>query len=112
MLDEIEICSRKLLQRIAQISDDGHRFQKDFRQNDRGLAVPRAAVSVFAGITKVFTIEEGVAHERQVTIGTDLGDGWVEVTGVPRGAEVATSGLARLADGSPVSIRTDEKPDV
>jgi membrane fusion protein (multidrug efflux system) len=104
----------------GEVPNADHRLRPGFfgrgeiviRHDERGLAVPRAAVSVFAGITKVFTIEEGVAHERQVTVGTDLGDGWVEVTGVPRGAEVATSGLARLADGSPVSIRTDEKPDV
>lgn len=105
----------------GEVPNADHRLRPGFfgrgdiviRQNERGLAVPRAAVSVFAGVTKVFTIEQGVAHERPVTLGTDLGDGWVEVaSGVGRGAEVATSGLARLADGAPVSVRTDTKPDV
>jgi hypothetical protein len=32
------------------------------------------------GVTKVFVVEDGTARERAVTLGVDLGDGWVEVT--------------------------------
>ena len=43
-----------------------------------------------------------------MTLGVDLGDGWVEVTqGVARGMQVATSGVSRLADGTPVVVRAD-----
>lgn len=83
------------------------------RRDERGLAVPRAAVSLFAGVTKVFVVEQGVAHERPVTLGSDLGDGWVEIaSGLPRGVEVATSGLSRLSDGALVSVKSDTPPDV
>lgn len=81
------------------------------RRDERALAVPRAALSTFAGVTKLFVVEDGVAHEREVTLGVDLGDGWVEVAqGVGRGSQVATSGLSRLADGTPVAVRGDADP--
>ena len=83
------------------------------RRDERGIAVARAAVSMFAGVTKVLVIEDGVARERPVTLGSDLGDGWVEIaTGVARGADVATSGLSRLSDGAPVVVKSDAPPDV
>jgi len=83
------------------------------RHEERAVAVPRAAVTTFAGVTKVFVVEEGVARERAVTLGVDLGDGWIEVTeGVARGLQVVTSGLSRLADGTPVTVRDDVKPNV
>ena len=79
--------------------------------DERALAVPRSALSTFAGVTKLFVIEDGVARERQVVVGVDLGDGWVEVTeGVARGTQVATSGLSKLADGTPVVVRADAPP--
>jgi multidrug efflux pump subunit AcrA (membrane-fusion protein) len=81
------------------------------RRDERAVAVPRAAVTTFAGVTKVFVVEDGVAREREVALGVDLGDGWVEITqGVARGVAVVTSGLSRLADGSPVVVRDDVTP--
>jgi membrane fusion protein (multidrug efflux system) len=80
-------------------------------RNDRALAVPRSALSSFAGVSKVFVVEDGVAREREVVLGVDVGDGWVEVArGVALGAQVATSGVSRLADGTAVVIRTDVAP--
>jgi membrane fusion protein (multidrug efflux system) len=80
-------------------------------KDDRALAVPLASLTSFAGVTKVFVIENGVAHERQVVPGVDLGDGWVELAeGITQGKQVATSGLSRLAEGTPVVIRTDVAP--
>jgi multidrug efflux pump subunit AcrA (membrane-fusion protein) len=82
------------------------------KRDERGLAVPRAAVSIFAGVTKVFVVEDGVARERPVTLGSDLGDGWVEIaSGLPRGVDVATSGLSRLSDGARVSVKAGAPPD-
>ncbi len=78
---------------------------------ERALAVPRSALSTFAGVTKLFVIEDGAAHEREVALGVDLGDGWVEVVqGVTKSVPVATSGLSKLADGVPVVVRTDAPP--
>jgi multidrug efflux pump subunit AcrA (membrane-fusion protein) len=80
-------------------------------RDERALAVPRSALSSFAGVTKLFVVEDGVAREREVTLGVDLGDGWVEVSqGVTQGKQVATSGLSKLADGTAVVVRTDVPP--
>jgi membrane fusion protein (multidrug efflux system) len=80
-------------------------------RDERAVAVPRSALTMFAGVTKLFLIEDGVAHERPVVPGVDLGDGWVEITeGVSHGKQVATSGLSKLADGTAVTIRTDVPP--
>jgi membrane fusion protein (multidrug efflux system) len=80
-------------------------------RNERGLAVPLSAITTFAGVTKLFVIEEDVAREQQVALGADLGDGWVEVAeGLPPGKAVATSGLGKLADGTPVVVRTAVAP--
>jgi len=98
----------------AQVPNHDRRLRPGFfghgdvvvRRDERAVAVPRAAVTTFAGVTKVFVVEDGVAREREVALGVDLGDGWVEITqGVARGAPVVTSGLSRLADGSPVVVR-------
>lgn len=81
------------------------------RRDDHAVAVPRSALNTFAGVTKLFVIEDGVAHEHEVSLGVDLGDGWVEIAqGVSRGAQVATSGLSRLADGTQVVVRGDAPP--
>jgi len=80
-------------------------------RNERALAVPRTALSSFAGVTKLFVIEDGVAREHAVTLGVDLGDGWVEVAqGVGQGRQIATSGLSKLADGTAVVVRADVAP--
>jgi len=66
---------------------------------------------MFAGVTKLFVVEEGVAHEHEVALGVDLGDGWVEIMqGVSKGQQVATSGLSKLADGTAVQVRADAAP--
>ena len=80
-------------------------------RDERALAVPRSALTSFAGVTKLFLIEDGVARERPVTLGVDLGDGWVEsAEGISQGKQVATSGLSKLADGTQVVVRTDVPP--
>jgi membrane fusion protein (multidrug efflux system) len=80
-------------------------------REERAVAVPRSALTSFAGVTKLFQIEDGVARERPVTLGVDLGDGWVEIVqGIAQGKQVATSGLSKLADGTQVVVRTDVPP--
>jgi membrane fusion protein (multidrug efflux system) len=103
----------------AHVPNPEHRLRPGFfghgevvvAKNERAVAVPRSALSTFAGVTKLFVIEDGVAHEREVTLGVDLGDGWVELAaGVSHGKQVATSGLSKLADGTLVVVRTDLPP--
>jgi membrane fusion protein (multidrug efflux system) len=74
-------------------------------REDREVAfVPESAVAYFAGITKVFVVTAGAAHERTVGLGARK-DGFIEVTkGVQPGEQVATSGLAQLHDGAPVTV--------
>jgi RND family efflux transporter MFP subunit len=81
------------------------------RQDERALAVPRNAIITFAGVTKLFAVEDGKAREHEVTLGVDLGDGWVEVTqGVTRGLTVVTTGLSKLVEGVPVVVREPGNP--
>lgn len=72
---------------------------------DREVAfVPESAVAYFAGITKVFVVAGGAARERTVSLGARK-DGLIEVVkGVQPGERVATSGLAQLHDGAPVTV--------
>jgi membrane fusion protein (multidrug efflux system) len=103
----------------AEVPNADHRLRPGFfghgdviiEKDERALAVPRAAITMFAGVTKLFLIEDGVAREHPVVLGVDLGDGWVEVSeGVTQGKQVATSGISKLADGTAVVIRTDVPP--
>ena len=81
------------------------------RKDERAVAVPRSAITTFAGVTKLFVVEDDVAREHEVVLGVDLGDGWVEIThGVSKGMRVATSGLSKLADGTTVRVREDAPP--
>jgi len=75
------------------------------RTDDSVLSVPPEAVVSFAGTTKVFRVEGGVARAVEVEVGTREKD-WVEVRGeLQPGAKVAVSGQSQLVDGSPVRVR-------
>jgi RND family efflux transporter MFP subunit len=75
--------------------------------------VPEEAVVSFAGVTKVFVVEDGKAREVLVRPGVPLvvregkeARTWVEVEGdLQPGALVVTSGQTRLADGTAVRVR-------
>lgn len=69
------------------------------------LTVPLESVTRFAGVSKVFIIRDDMAHEVEVTIGTQ-GPGWVEALGdLHAGDAVVTSGQSRLANGTRVTVR-------
>lgn len=69
------------------------------------LAVPSTAVVSFAGVDKVFVIENDRARAVEVKVGTRDTE-WTEVAGdIPADAKVATSGFSQLVEGSPVKIR-------
>lgn len=75
---------------------------------ERGVptpTVPIDAVNTFAGVTKVFVIENGAAHTRAVELGR-IQNGLQQVlSGLKAGEVVATSGLGRLHDGAKVRFR-------
>jgi RND family efflux transporter MFP subunit len=67
---------------------------------------PAGAVVSFAGVTKLFTVEDGKAVEARVRTGVTDGE-WIEIVDGFEGAnDVVVSGAARLANGTPVELRS------
>jgi multidrug efflux pump subunit AcrA (membrane-fusion protein) len=67
--------------------------------------VPLEAIVSFAGVTKVFVVENGVARGRQVQVGR-VQNGLQEVVdGLKPGETVVTSGQSKLFDGAKVVLR-------
>jgi multidrug efflux pump subunit AcrA (membrane-fusion protein) len=83
------------------------------RKADAAMTVPEEAVVRFAGVVKVYAVENGLAKAVPVRTGEAInvpGDGrphrWVEVTGdLPTGTVVVTSGQSQLAEKTPVRVR-------
>jgi RND family efflux transporter MFP subunit len=72
--------------------------------------VPVESVVKFAGVTKVFVIEDDKAHAVNIETGLE-GQGWVEVVGkLPEGARVVTTGQTHLAEATPVRVRESQPP--
>ena len=68
-----------------------------------GLFVPESAVVTFAGIQKIFTVNEGLAHEREVTTGKRRGDR-IEITrGIKEGEQVVID-PGTIRDEQPVTV--------
>jgi membrane fusion protein (multidrug efflux system) len=82
------------------------------RQDDRALMIPQEALVSFAGVTKAFVVRDGVAEERQVSVGTRGDAGLVEITaGLTGNDSVVVSGLTKLSNGTPVDVRPSDKSD-
>ena len=68
--------------------------------------VPQEALITFAGVTKLFVVQNGTAHERQVRLGSRGSAGMVEVSdGLEVDELVVTSGLTKLENGTAVSVK-------
>jgi membrane fusion protein (multidrug efflux system) len=73
------------------------------------LAVPEAALTTFAGVTKLFVVKDGKAEERIVRTGVAVpGDRREIADGVQEGEQVAVSNLERLENGAPVTAAPSE----
>ncbi len=73
--------------------------------NSQAYIVPIEAVLKFAGVTKVFVVQDEKAHAINVETGLE-GAGWVEIsTPLPPGAKVVTDGWTQLAEGTPVVVK-------
>jgi RND family efflux transporter MFP subunit len=80
-------------------------------RDSQATTVPIGSESTFAGVTKIFVVEDDKAHAIPVTLGLQ-GKGWVEVKGdLPATAQVVTTGQVHLAEGTPVVIRQDGRPN-
>ena len=74
-------------------------------RKDKVLVVPAEALFSFAGLEKLFVIENGKVAERLVRSGSHV-DGQVEIVeGIKEGELVATSNLGNLQQGREVSVR-------
>ncbi|WP_437186057.1 efflux RND transporter periplasmic adaptor subunit [Planctomicrobium sp. SH668] len=81
-------------------------------ENDpEARTVPLSAMIRYAGVMKLFLIENGKAREVQFTPGKQTDD-WIEVASpkLPPDAVVATSGQFNLSEGAEVRIR-ESQPD-
>ena len=70
--------------------------------------VPETAVMKFAGVTRLFVVRDNVAYQREVQTGSRGTEGLVEIIdGVQSGELVVTSGLTKLEDRTPVTIKPE-----
>jgi len=82
-------------------------------RRDDAVTVPEEALVRFAGVTKLFVVEDGRARAVAVEPGERIdvpGERgprrWVEIPhGVPAGSEVVVTGHGQLADGAAVRVR-------
>jgi membrane fusion protein (multidrug efflux system) len=72
---------------------------------DRALFVPTAAVLRYAGVARVFVVDQGVARAREVTTGSVVGEQTEITGGLKEGDHVAVSNVDRLADGTAVTAK-------
>ncbi len=73
----------------------------------KAAVVPVESIVHFAGVTKLFVVENGVARSFSGIKTGQEGRGWVEIDSaqLPETAQVVTTGQSHLADGTPVVIR-------
>lgn len=79
------------------------------RVDPDGVSVPKQAVVTFAGVEKVFVIDNNAARERRVKLGQDLGDRIEVVEGIAAGDRVAVSRTGKLVEGSRVRIEPGDR---
>lgn len=81
------------------------------RTDSSATTVPLESMVSFAGITKIYLVENGLAKEVQVTPGTQSTD-WVEIQQpvLSDSQQVITSGHTGLADGVAITIRNAADP--
>lgn len=83
--------------------------------DDRAPTVPEQSLVTLAGVTKVFVIQDGIAHAVPVkpmgripVAGSRYQEIWYEIDAeIPARSAVVTSGFSQLSEGSPVRIRTE-----
>lgn len=87
------------------------------RTDPAARTVPEEALLTYAGVTKIFIVQNGKAREVLVRPGLTTDEQkngtrrtWIEVEGdIPAKAQVVTSGHSQLADGTAVRVKSPEK---
>ncbi len=75
---------------------------------EEALFIPRVGLSRFAGVERVFVVQDNVIVSREVRSGVEDGE-WIEIAeGLAQDEVIAVSRLNRLADGIAVQIKRVE----
>ena len=85
-----------------------HSFARGEVITDAGaetLIVPGDAVLTFAGVNKVFTVVEGKAQAREVTLGERRGSDQAILSGLKAGEKIITGGISKVQPGSAVAAK-------
>jgi len=77
-------------------------------RNASALMVPLDAIISFAGVTKVFVVENGTARGRTVQAGRVLQERQEILSGLKPGEKVVVSGQTKLFDGARVRIKSSD----
>jgi RND family efflux transporter MFP subunit len=87
----------------------GALVKADIVVNDKapGIFVPSEAVQTFAGMQKIFLVQQGKAAEKQVKLGRKRGP-LVEVLGGAKAGEMVVLQPGSLRSGQPVEIMANE----
>jgi RND family efflux transporter MFP subunit len=88
----------------AKLKAGGFATAEIVTRSDSVVTIPTEALVQFAGVNKVFVAEGDKARVIEVTVGTRDKE-WVEVSGLPAGAKVITSGQSQLVDGSLIRVK-------
>ena len=85
------------------------RGQVILEKNVPTLVVPLDAVVNFAGVTKVFVVQNNKASTRTVEVGRILNGQQEILSGLIEGETVVLTGQSKLHEGTPVRIKTEGK---
>src|SRR6185295_5038837 len=75
------------------------------------MAVPEEAVSILAGVSSVFVVENGVIRQQSVTVGAHEGKFFEIVDGLKGNEVVAVSNLNQLVTGTKVTTADKTEAD-
>lgn len=68
------------------------------------MSIPRTALAMGTKEPKVYVVENGKAVLRDIVLGRELGDRVEVISGLAEGAEIISSGLINIKDGSLVKV--------
>lgn len=73
------------------------------------MAVPEAAISTLAGVSSVYVIENGIARQKNITLGIRQGNLFELLSGLEGNETLAASNLTQLVTGTQVTTSSGEE---